>query len=167
MKAARNSEPLATPTGHPVHELSKKAAVGVSLLLASCAFALTAGRAAATTSGSMSETTKVRVLLVNQTRLFNQSRWRPMYRTYAPRVRSRCPYPRFVAELKAYRVSFGRLTLRNVRVRVSGRQASATYQQVASGKVVSAMTRTHPDKFVRIGDRWFDDFDSGSPCSTG
>jgi hypothetical protein len=44
-------------------------------------------------------------------------------------------------------------------------QASATYQQVAAGKVVGTMTAAHPDKFVRIGDRWFDDLDSGSPCA--
>jgi hypothetical protein len=26
------------------------------------------------------------------------------------------------------------------------------------------MTAKNPDKFVRIGKRWFDDLDAGSPC---
>ena len=134
-------------------------------LLVLFALAIMAGQAVATTSPSASEATKVRALLVNQTRLWNQARWKPMYRTLAPRVRSRCPYPRFVEEVKFDRALVGRLALRNVVVRVAGRHASATYQQVAAGKVVGAMTVKHPDKFVRIGDRWFDDLDSGSPCS--
>jgi hypothetical protein len=89
-----------------------------------------------------------------------------LYRTYTKRVRARCPYPRFVEDVKLFRTLVGgRIALRNVRVRVAGRRASATYQMVAGGKVVSAMTAKHPDMFVRIGDRWFDDLDSGSPCS--
>lgn len=134
-------------------------------LLILFAVAFTAGQAFATTSSSASEATKVRAVLVNQTRLWNQARWKPMYRTLAPRVRTRCPYPRFVEQVKLYRTVLGRLALRNIVVRVAGRHASATYQQVAAGKVVGVMTVKHPDKFVRIGDRWFDDLDSGSPCS--
>ena len=136
------------------------------LLLVLFALAIMAGQAVATTSSSASEATRVRALLANQTRLWNQARWKPMYRTLAPRVRTRCPYPRFVEQVKLDRVLVGRLALRNVRVRVAGRHASATYQQIAAGgKVVGAITVKHPDKFVRIGDRWFDDLDSGSPCS--
>jgi hypothetical protein len=97
--------------------------------------------------------------------LWNQARWKPMYATLAPRVRSRCPYPRFVVEVKVSRALVGRVALRNVVVRVAGRHASATYQQLAGGEVVGAITAKHPDKFVRIGDRWFDDLDSGSPCA--
>jgi len=129
------------------------------------AVALTAGQAGATTSTSASEATKVRAALANQMSLYNQARWRPMYRTFAPRVRSRCPYPEFVAEVKAIRGVFGRMALRHVVVRVAGKRATATYQQLAGGKVVAAMTAKRPDKFVRIGNRWFDDLDWGSPCT--
>ena len=89
-----------------------------------------------------------------------------MYRTLAPRVRSRCPYPRFVGEMKVMQaLTGGRVVIRNIVVRVSGRRASAAYKMVAGGEVVGAPTVKNPDKFVRIGDRWFDDLDSGTPCS--
>ena len=128
------------------------------------AVALTAGRAAAIDSSSTSEATKVRALLATQTRLFNRSQWRPMYRTLAPRVRARCPYPRFVQEMQVFRTEGGRMTIRNVHVRVAGRHASATYTQLAGGKVAGVIPAKSPDKFVRIGRRWFDDLDAGSPC---
>jgi len=57
------------------------------------------------------------------------------------------------------------MALRHVVVRVAGKRATATYQQLAGGKVVAAMTAKRPDKFVRIGNRWFDDLDWGSPCT--
>jgi hypothetical protein len=56
------------------------------------------------------------------------------------------------------------MALQHVVVHVAGRRASATYRQLAGGKVVGVMTVKNPDKFVRIGDRWFDDLDAGSPC---
>jgi hypothetical protein len=137
-------------------------------LLVGLALALTAGQASAVSSGRTSEATKVRAVLVNQMRLYNQARWRPMYRTFAPRVRSRCPYPRFVVEMKGIKALVGGpMAVRRVVVRVSGRRATATYQQLAGGKVFASVTANRPDKFVRIGDRWFDDLDYGSPCSDG
>ena len=130
------------------------------------AFALTAGEAVPIDSNSKSESAKVRSLLVYQTRLFNEARWRPMYRTYAPRVRSRCSYSRFVQEAKQFRALVGGpIALRNIRVRVAGRRASSTYQMVSGGKVIGGMTAKRPDSFIQIQGRWFDDLDSGSPCS--
>jgi hypothetical protein len=137
----------------------------LSLFLSLLAFALPLGNAGAVNSNSAGEPTKVRSLLVYQTGLFNQAQWNALYRTYTPRVRSRCPYRRFVREMNGLRALIGgRIGLRNVVVRVTGRRAAATYQFVARGKVVSAMTAKHPDIFVRIRERWLDDLDSGSPC---
>jgi len=158
--AARLIDTLPRGYEYPRREENRAFLVGLALTL-------TAAQAGATTSSSASEATKVRAVLATQTRLFNQQRWRPLYRTLAPRVRSRCPYRRFVDEVGLARVVAGRMALHNIVVHVAGRRASATYTQLAGGKVVAVMTVKNPDKFVRIGDRWFDDLDYGSPCSDG
>jgi hypothetical protein len=150
----------------------KKLAV---LLCASLAFAgLVSGAAVAgkpnpgkpdPPSGSGSEKAKVRSLLAYQTRLTNEARWAQLYRTYAPHVRARCPYRRFAAAMNTIRTLVGgRISLRRVRIRVTGQRASATYEIVSRGHVVSSMRLRRPDLFVRIGGRWFDDSDAGSPC---
>ena len=136
------------------------------LICLSLAFlGLAAGTAGAGSSSSASEATKVRALLGYQARLINGSRWAALYRTYTSRVRARCPYRQFVAEMKTMRIVVGGpVSLRNVRIRVAGRRATASYQIIARGQVVSNMTARRPDIFTRLNGRWLDDVDSGSPC---
>jgi hypothetical protein len=107
---------------------------------------------------------KVRAVLLQEVTLFNQAHWRTLWRAYSPRVRSHCSYALFVARMKPLRRSVGPATLRNIRIRVTGRRASARYQIVARGKVVGGTPTTNPDVFARIGGRWFDDFDADGLC---
>ena len=114
-----------------------------------------------------SESTKVQAVLLQEVALFNRMRWRAAWRLYAPRVRSRCSYDRFVARMTPVIRATGRVTLRNLTVRVTGRRAIARYRIVAGGKVVGGTTTRSPDVFTRVGDRWFDDFDSDGLCPSG
>jgi hypothetical protein len=54
--------------------------------------------------------------------------------------------------------------VRNVRVRRTGNRATLTYQNVAQGVVIQTVTRRHPDLYVRIGGRWYDEKDTVTSC---
>jgi hypothetical protein len=114
-----------------------------------------------------SEATKVRAVLLQEIALFNQSRWQTAWKAYSPRVRSRCSYAAFAAAMKPLRRATGRVTLRNVTIRVTGRRATAGYRIFASGKLVGGATKNNPDLFARVGGRWFDDFDADGLCPSG
>ncbi|HET7857241.1 MAG TPA: hypothetical protein VFL41_12365 [Gaiellaceae bacterium] len=124
-------------------------------------------RPAASTSGSRTtEAAKVKALLLYQNAQFNRARWRPLWLTATPRQRSLCTFSEFAATQKSARAAFGRVTTRNIRVRVRGTRAFVSYQILASGRVVAAATKTKPDLYTRIGGRWFDeaDADTASSC---
>lgn len=108
--------------------------------------------------------TTPRGTLLYQTRLFNAGNWPAMYRTFTRRFRASCPYRTFVAEGNAARKALGRLSVRNVGVRITRNRAALTYQQLAQGKVIATVTRRHPDLYVRIGGRWYDEMDSVTAC---
>jgi hypothetical protein len=114
-----------------------------------------------------SEATKVRAVLLQEVALFNQSRWQMAWKAYSPRVRSRCSYAAFVAAMKPVRRTTGRVTLRNVAIRVAGRRAAAGYRIYAGSKLVGGTTERNPDLFARVGGRWFDDFDPDGLCPSG
>ena len=103
---------------------------------------------------------KVRGLLLHQVDLFNHSRWRPLWLTYTPRFRSRCPYRNFVALETRARSALGRFSLRKIVVRVTRARAAVTYELVARSVVVDRATPNRPDVYVRISGRWYDEVDS-------
>jgi hypothetical protein len=108
----------------------------------------------------------VRAVLLRQNELFKQARWRAMYKTYTPRYRERCPFARFVADLRAVRKELGtRFSLRGIRVRVRGGQATVAYRAVAAdGRTLAAVTLADSDRYSRIGGRWYDEYDRVSAC---
>jgi hypothetical protein len=108
----------------------------------------------------------VRALLLRQTELFKQSRWRAMYKAYTPRYRERCPFARFVADQRAVRKDLGtRFSLRGIRVRVRGGQATVAYRAVAPNeRTLGAVTLADGDRYARIGGRWYDEYDPVSAC---
>jgi hypothetical protein len=125
--------------------------------------AVAAGLAVAPATGS-GEATTPRGALLNQVRLFNAGNWPAMYRTFTRRFRASCPYSTFAAQGRQARANLGRLSVRNVRVRRTGNRATLTYQNVAQGVVIQTVTRRHPDLYVRIGGRWYDEKDSVTSC---
>jgi hypothetical protein len=129
------------------------------IVLATVAAGLSVAPATAT-----SEATTPRGALLNQIRLFNAGNWPALYRTFTRRVRARCPYRTFVAQAREGRANVGRLGVRNIRVRRTGNRAALTYQNTARGVVFLTVTRRHPDIYVRIGDRWYDEVDSVTSC---
>jgi hypothetical protein len=112
------------------------------------------------------DTTDVRAVLLRQNELFKQGRWQAMYEEYTPRYRKRCPFARFVADQRAVRKELGtRFTLRGIRVRVRGGQATVAYRAVAAnGRTLGAVTLADGDRYTRIGGRWYDEYDRVSAC---
>jgi hypothetical protein len=115
-------------------------------------------------AASSSEAAKVRALLLTQMAQFNRGQWRALWLTYTPRVRSRCSYRQFVAREQASRAAYAPIRIRRVAIRVQGARAFATYQMLVRGQVVGGPTPRNPDVYARIGGRWLDDIDAGSPC---
>lgn len=76
--------------------------------------------APATVSGaSSSAATDVRAVLLEQSHLFKQGKWRAMYATYTPRFRRSCAYSTFVSQQREARRLLGtNFQLRGIRVRV-------------------------------------------------
>ncbi len=123
--------------------------------------------APATVSGSSSSTTTdVRAVLLKQSQLFKQGKWRAMYATYTPRFRRSCPYPTFVSQQREARRLVGtNFQLRGIRVRVeTARRAIVAYSFVRNGKTIASVTLKDRDVYTRIGSRWYDELDRVSAC---
>jgi hypothetical protein len=130
--------------------------VGLTALL----FASSAAAAALAAGAATGPKAKVRGLLLHQVDLFNQSRWKPLWLTYAPRFRSRCSYRNFVAVETRARSALGRFSVRKIAVRVTRARATVSYELVARGVVIDRATPRSPDIYVRISGRWYDEIDS-------
>jgi hypothetical protein len=137
-----------------LRRLIVQVAVTALLVVSSAAAAALAAEAATGPNA------KVRGLLLHQVDLFNHSRWRPLWLTYTPRFRSRCPYRNFVAVETRARSALGRFSLRKIAVRATRARAAVTYELVARGVVVDRATPRSPDVYVRISGRWYDEIDS-------
>jgi hypothetical protein len=117
-------------------------------------------------ASSATDAAEVRAVVDRQTRLFKQGRWQALYRLYTPRYRARCPFARFVDDLRSVRRELGtRFSFRDVRVRVRGTRATIAYRAVtSSGRTVAAVTFADGDVYVRLGGRWYDEYDPVSAC---
>jgi hypothetical protein len=117
-------------------------------------------------ASSATDAAEVRAVFDRQARLFKQARWQAMYRLYTPRYRARCPFARFVADQRSVRRELGtRFSFRGVRVRVRGERATIAYRAVSSsGRTIAAVTFADGDTYVRLGQRWYDEYDRVSEC---
>jgi hypothetical protein len=140
--------------------LRRIALIGLTGLLFATALS-SVGRAS-----QSSDAAEVRAVLLRQSDLSKQGRWRAMYKTYTPRFRERCPFARFVADQRAVRKELGtRFSLRGIRVRVRGGQATVAYKAVApNGRTLGGVTLADGDRYTRIGGRWYDEYDRVSAC---
>jgi hypothetical protein len=117
-------------------------------------------------ASSATDAAEVRAVFDRQTRLFKEGRWQAMYRLYTPRYRARCPFARFVDDQRSVRRELGtRFSFRDVRVRVRGARATIAYRAVTrSGRTIAAVTFSDGDTYVRLGGRWYDEYDPVSEC---
>ncbi len=123
--------------------------------------------APATVSGASSgAAADVRAVLLEQSQLFKQGKWRAMYATYTPRFRRSCPYSKFVSQQREGRRILGmNFQLRGIRVRVeTARRAIAAYSFVRNGKTIASVAFRDRDVYTRIGSRWYDELDRVSAC---
>lgn len=109
-----------------------------------------------------------RSLILTQARLFKQGRFRVMYvTTYTPNFRMRCPWPTYLRGQTALKRHLGsRFSLRHVRVQMlSARRALVAYQFVrANGQLLGSVTFRDGDLYVKVGGRWYDEYDRVSVC---
>jgi hypothetical protein len=121
---------------------------------------------AATMNAIASPQSEVRALLLHQSRLFKQQRWRALYATLTPRLRARCPYARFVRTQRQNHAILGsNFQLRDIRVRIETRtRAIAAYSFVKNGQVIVRVTFRVRDVYVKSGSRWLDEYDRVSGC---
>jgi hypothetical protein len=117
-------------------------------------------------ASSATDAAEVRAVVDRQTRLFKQGRWQALYRLYTPRYRARCPFARFVDDLRRVRRVLGtRFSFRDVRVRVRGTRATIAYRAVTrSGRTITRVSFADGDTYVRLGGRWYDEYDAVSEC---
>jgi hypothetical protein len=132
------------------------------------ATALAAPAASARPAASDSDATTVAALLRRQTTLFNAARWRALWATFTPRFRGRCAYRLWLAEQRALKqlLGGGKLAARNIRVRVSGRRAYASYVLVLGRAGRSVVKPPKLDLYVKVGSRWLDEGDRVTTCSS-
>ena len=138
-------------------------AVAVALALA-----FAAGASDAPARGAASDATVVAKLLRTQTGHFNAGRWRALWRTYTPKFRRGCSYTLWLREQRAAQALVGaRLSVRSIRVRVSGRRALVSYVMVLGDRGYSVVKPPRADLYVKIGRRWLDEGDQITLCRAG
>ncbi len=135
-------------------------------VIAVAAIALALLAPASVSGASSSSATDVKALLLKQSQLFKQGKWRAMYATYSPKFRASCPYTKFVAGQRETRRILGtNFQLRGIRVRVeTARRAITAYSFVRDGKTLGAVTFRDRDVYAKIGSRWYDELDRLSSC---
>jgi len=135
-----------------------------AIILAVLAIVLAAP--ASVSGASSSPSTEVKALILKQTQLFKQGRWRAMYATYTPSFRRSCPFPTFLEAQRQTRQFLGtRFTIAGIKVRVeTARRAIVAYRFVKNGKTVASVTFQNRDVYTRIGSRWYDELDRVSSC---
>jgi hypothetical protein len=103
----------------------------------------------------------IRALLQKQLTLVKQGKFRAMYATTTKRFRSRCPYARWVRNMKEIRRILGPTAqVDRILVRfVSARQAIVSYRFLKRGRPFLRVRFSDGDRYAKIGARWFDEYD--------
>jgi hypothetical protein len=104
----------------------------------------------------------IRAVLQKQGSLIRQGEWRALYALTTPRMRSRCPYPRYRQLMQANRRLLGtnfRIDRIRVRFRASTR-AVVAYRVVRPGKQAISVPFSAGDLYAKIGSRWYDEYDA-------
>jgi hypothetical protein len=107
-------------------------------------------------------------VLLDQARLLKQGRFRLMYETtYTANFRAHCPWSTYLRRQRFGRSYLGpRFTVRNIRTRtLNSTQALLAYRFVkGNGTTAADVTFRQRDLYVKIGDRWYDEYDHVSDC---
>jgi hypothetical protein len=121
--------------------------------------------APASVSATPQKTATPKDLVLRQTTLLKQGKWREMYASFTPRFRRSCPYPTFVAQGREMRRALGNFQLRAIQTRnETATRAILAYSFVKNGQVIARVTFRHRDVYVKVGGRWLDERDSVTAC---
>ncbi len=92
--------------------------------------------------------------------LFTEANWEAIYMTYSPAYRDVHPYAEFVeggkTALAMVRATYGTgdVEFTDIKVRVEGNKAYASYKIEIGGKIV---TTTEDDIYVKVDGKWYDE----------
>jgi hypothetical protein len=136
-----------------------------AITLAVLAIVLAAPASVSGASASSQQTPGPKDLVLRQTTLLKQGRWRELYATYTLRFRQSCPYSTFVAQGREMRRSLGAFRLSGIQVRnETPTRAILAYSFVKNGRVIGRITFRHRDVYVKVGGRWLDERDRVTAC---
>jgi hypothetical protein len=91
----------------------------------------------------------------------NARNWHPYYGLMGPRFRAQCNYATFVQRNEAVRNQITRASIAKVSTRMAGSRAYLSYETIAP-PVKPFYTKN--DLFVKIGGRWYDEYDAVTTC---
>jgi hypothetical protein len=112
---------------------------------------------------------EVRSVFDRQVAAIRSGRFGEAHDRFAPDVRRACPIDAWVAGFEPFLEAGGDLSLldySHVEVRVTGDEASVSYALRYDGRVVREVGEPDPDRYVRIGGRWYDAADPSTACGT-
>jgi hypothetical protein len=122
------------------------AAVALSLALAG---------AAAASQASPLETLKAEIAYAAS------GQYEQLYELYTDKFQKGCPFARFEREMGRIGPQFEGVTVKLLKQRVEGTQATLDYRLVKRGRTLS---KTRGDVYAEIGGRWYDEVDRYTSC---
>jgi hypothetical protein len=131
-----------------------------SLILLLVVVAASAAGATAYGMSAGGGTSPAAVLKAEATYL-NARNWRPYYALMGPRFHARCDYNTFVQRNESVREQITRASITKISTRMAGTRAYLSYETIAPPL---QPFYTKNDLFVRIGGRWYDEYDAVTAC---
>jgi hypothetical protein len=114
------------------------------------------------------DTAQVAALVKLEVNLINEADYAGLYRAIVPSQRRMCPFAIFrdhwrqqVVELKKRNL---RLSIRQVKVRIHGRRAEASYVQYVGAKFPPRRIGWGVDWYVKVAGRWYDEIENPAFC---
>ena len=117
--------------------------------------------AAVGTTAGTAATSGPSAVLKQEAVYLNASNWKPYYALMGPRFRASCNFSTFVARNEAVRKQIKSASIKMITTKFAGSKAFLSYETVAA-PLKPFMTRN--DLFVKIGGRWYDEFDAVTRC---
>jgi hypothetical protein len=92
----------------------------------------------------------------------NARNWRPYYGLMGPRFHVHCNYTTFVQRNEAVREQITRASITKITSRLQGTRAYLSYETIAPPL---RPFYTKNDLFVKVGGRWYDEYDAVTTCN--
>jgi len=116
-------------------------------------------------AATLSPRAAVIALVHAQDAAYNARNWKVLYSYFGPRFKSACPYPAWEHSIATDPQNrFPEHTV-VTNVRLVGNVAYLAYEVYWHKTVVDRVFPGYPDKYVRVGGRWYDEIDGHTNCT--